>query len=128
MLAITGVLGLFAWSIDVDSSIENLLPSDDPDRVYYNDVRQTFGNEEITVIGVFAADVFTPATLAKIEHLSKRLTAIDGVQEVLSLSTVKGAEMLDGGLRIGRLMRELPTTPKAAVAFREQVVANPLYV
>lgn len=128
MLAITGVLGLFAWSIDVDSSIENLLPSDDPDRVYYNDVRQTFGNEEITVIGVFAADVFTPATLAKIEHLSKRLTAIDGVQEVLSLSTVKGAEMLDGGLRIGRLMRELPTTPKAAVAFREQVLANPLYV
>ncbi|OFV89105.1 MAG: hypothetical protein A3J75_03405 [Acidobacteria bacterium RBG_16_68_9] len=128
MVVLTAWFGLFARSIGVDSSIENLLPSEDPDRIYYSSVRQTFGNEEITVIGVFADDVFAPATLGKIDRLSKRLAAIEGVQEVLSLTTVKGAEMLDAGLRVGRLMHELPTTPEAATGFRRQVFANPLYV
>lgn len=128
MVLLTAFFGYFAALIQVDSSIENLLPSDDPDRRYYEDVRRTFGSEEITVIGVLADDVFAPATLAKIDQLSKRLTAIAGVQEVISLSTVKGAEMNDGVLRVGSLMRELPTTPEAAADFRRRVFAIPLYV
>jgi predicted RND superfamily exporter protein len=128
MAALTAFFAYFAASIRVDSSIENLLPKDDPDRRYYEDVRRTFGNEEITVIGIHAEDVFTPATLTKIDQLSKQLEAISGVQEVLSLTTVKGAEMDDGVLNVGKLMRELPTTPAAAADFRRRVFANPLYV
>ncbi len=128
MLAITAVLGAFAPRIKVDSSIENLLPRDDPDRVYYREVRDLFGSEEITVIGVFADDVYAPATLAKIDHLSEQLAAIPGVHEVLSLTTMKGAEMGELGLRIGRLMRAVPSTPAEAAAFRAKVEANPIYI
>lgn len=128
MLAITAVLGAFAPRIKVDSSIENLLPRDDPDRVYYREVRDLFGSEEITVIGVFADDVYAPATLAKIDHLSEQLAAIPGVHEVLSLTTMKGAEMGELGLRIGRLMRTVPATPAEAAAFRAKVEANPIYI
>jgi predicted RND superfamily exporter protein len=128
MLALTAFFGLFARSIRVDSSIENLLPGDDPDKLYYDEVKTVFGDEEIAVIGVFADDVFAPATLAKIDALSTRLAGIDGVHEVVSLTTVKGVEMTDAGLSAGRLMRELPRTAEEAAAFRARVLANPLYL
>ncbi len=128
MLAITAVLGFYASRIRVDSSIENLLPADDPDKHYYNDVKAVFGDEEISVIGVFADDIFVPSTLAKIDQLSTRLAALDGVHEVLSLATVKGVEVSDFGLSTGRVMAKLPSTLEEARALRARVLAEPLYL
>jgi hypothetical protein len=124
---LTVALGAVAARIRVDSSIENLLPAHDPERLYYNDVRKQFGSEEILVIGVFAGDVFAPETLARIDRLCEQLAAIDGVEEVLSLTTTRGIEVVDDVLHIGRLMRELPATPEAAAALRARAMANPLY-
>ena len=122
--AVTVVLGVFAAHIRVDSAIENLLPSDDPDRRYYETVRAVFGSEEATVIGLFG-DVFTPETLATIDRLSRRLAELDGVREVISLTTVKGAETDELGVRIGPLMRALPRTAEEAVGPEGQVHARP---
>ncbi|HVN88014.1 MAG TPA: efflux RND transporter permease subunit [Candidatus Binatia bacterium] len=128
MCALTVFFGVFAGRVKMDSSIENLLPADDPDKLYYDDVRKVFGDEEIAVIGVFAEDVFAPSTLAKIDRLSQRLAKIDGVREVLSLTTVKGVEMGDFGLTAGRLMQQLPATTDEAAALRSRVLANPIYL
>lgn len=128
VLALTAVFGFFAASIRVDSAIENLLPDHDPERTYYERARAEFGGEEATVIGVFADDVFAPDVLARIDRLSSRLAALDGVREVVSLTTVKGAASEDAGIRVGRLMRTLPRTDAEAAAFRARVFANPLYV
>jgi hypothetical protein len=128
VLAVTGFFGFFALSIRVDSAIENLLPDEDPDRAFYEQARAEFGGEEATVIGVFADDVFAPEVLASIDQLSSRLAAVDGVREVVSLTTVKGVESEDSGVRVGRLMRALPRTEAEAAAFRARVFANPLYV
>jgi hypothetical protein len=128
LLAVTAA---FAWAgrtIRIDSSIENLLPARDPDRAYYEEVRRLFGSEEITVIGVFATDIFAPATLAKIDTLSAQLARLEGVQQVLSITTADGVEIVDGALRVGRLMQELPRTAAAAEAFRTRLLANPIYV
>src|SRR5512147_811353 len=114
VLGLTGLLAILAARIQVDSSIENLLPAEDPNRAYYRQVRELFGSEEITVIGVFADDVFAPATLEKIDRLTDALSEIDGVHEVVSLTNVKGVEMGEAGLRVGRLMRALPESREAA--------------
>ncbi len=128
IVLITTFFGFYARGIRMDSAIENLLPVNDPDKVYYDDVKKTFGDEAVTVIGVFADDVFAPATLAKIDHLSQRLAELDGVREVISLTTVKGVEMGDFGLSAGPVMRSLPRTPEEAAAFRAKILANPIYV
>lgn len=128
MLAITVFFGVYAARIKMDSSIENLLPADDPDKLYYDDVKKVFGDEEIAVIGVFADDVFAPSTIKKVADLSTRLAQIDGVHEVVSLTTVKGVEMTDFGLSAGRLMQKLPETTEEVAAFRAKVFANPLYL
>jgi hypothetical protein len=125
---LTAFFGWFAQSIRVDSSMENLLPADDPDRLYYDEVERVFGSEEISVIGVFADNVFAPTTLAKIDRVSTEISQIKGVEEVLSITTVKGVEVGDFGLATGRLMKELPRTEEEAAAFRERVFANPLLI
>ena len=128
LLLLTAGFAFLARGIRFDSSADNLLPIGDPERTYYEEVRQEFGSEEITVIGLFAEDVFAVPTLEKINRLTQELEALDGVAEVVSLTTVKAVEMGDLGLRVGPLMQTLPQTAEDAEAFRQRVMANPLYV
>src|SRR5690606_8085805 len=107
---------------------ENLLPTGSEDRAFYESVRRDFGSEEANIVAIFADDVFAIPALATIDRISKSLAEIDGVREILSLTTVKGVEMSDFGLRIGRLMRTLPATEEDARALREKVHDSPLYV
>ncbi|MDX2166689.1 MAG: MMPL family transporter [Deltaproteobacteria bacterium] len=125
--ALTVGLGLCAARVRIDPSIDNLLPTHDADRAYYETVKTVFGSEEASVIGVFG-EVFTPATLASIDRLSTQLAALHGVREVLSLTTVKGVESDELGLRIGKLVRRLPRTDAEAAALRAKLLADPLYV
>jgi predicted RND superfamily exporter protein len=120
-------LGLFATRIRIDPSIDNLMPAHDAARQYYETVKTIFGSEEASVIGVFG-DVFTPETLASIDRLSTQLAQLRGVREVLSLTTVKGVETDEFGLRIGRVVRAVPKTAEAAAALRAKVLGDPLYV
>ena len=127
LAVITILLGLQAQKIRVDSAIDTLLPHDDPERGFYEEAKRVFGSEEGTVIGIFAPDVFAPATLARIDRLSNALAGIDGVREVISLTTVQAIEPSDGAVRIGRLLPELPRGESAAAAFRQRVLGDPLY-
>lgn len=125
---LTGVFGWQATNTRLNSSIENLLPDNDPDRLFYDEVKRTFGSDEAGIIALFADDVFAPPTLAKIADVSRRIQGIDGVREVLSLATVKGVETDDfGAVSVGRLMRDVPQTLAEAEAFAKRVVANPFY-
>jgi uncharacterized protein len=125
---LTVVFGFFALGIRVDSAVDNLLPSGDDDRLYYDGVRRDFGSEEANIVAVFADDVFSRESLVTIDRMSKSLAEIDGVREILSLTTVKGVESGDYGLRIGRLLRRPPQTDEEAEAFRKKVFDSPLYV
>ena len=127
ILALTAVLGAFAATVRIDSAVENLLPANDPERDYYEQVKRDFGSEEATVVAVFADDVFAPPLLARIDRLTHELAAIDGVREVMSLTNVKGVESDDGGVRVGPLMRTLPLTPEDVAPLRERMLNDPLY-
>src|SRR5262245_15390349 len=92
LAAITLVMAYFAAEVPIDSSVDTLLPKNDPARTYYEHVKQTFGSDEATVIGVFSDNVFSVETIAKIDHVSKQLADIDGVREVMSITTLQGID------------------------------------
>jgi predicted RND superfamily exporter protein len=128
LVAITAFMGVFAIRFSVDSSVDTLLPKDDPGRAYYEEVKRVFGSDEATVIGVFAENVFAPETIAKIDRVSKQLADIDGVREVLSITTVRGIDTDEfGALHVGPLMRELPETAAEAEELRKRILSYPLY-
>jgi predicted RND superfamily exporter protein len=117
-------LGVFAARFSVDSAVDRLLPEGDADGVYYEGVRRAFGSEDVVVVGIFADDVFAPATLARIDRLSTALAALSGVEEVDSLSTVQRVEMDEHGLQRAPLMATLPRDADGVAALRERVFAD----
>jgi len=81
LLLLTSFLGLHALHLRIDSSAEHLLATDDPNKQYYDEVRDIFGSDDIGVIGLVAENVYTPSTLEKIRRITARVEKIDGVQK-----------------------------------------------
>ena len=124
---LTALFAARAPFVRIDGSIDSLLVTGDPERAVHAEAERVFGSDELTRIGLFADDVFAPATLARIDRLSRALARIEGVDDVVSLTTITGVEMTPEGLRAGRVMRELPRTAEAGRRFRRRVLDDPLY-
>src|SRR5215510_16055246 len=67
ILAFTGFLGTYAVHLRIDSSVEHLLATNDPNKKYYEEIRALFGSDDMGVIGIVAENVYTPGTLEKIK-------------------------------------------------------------
>ena len=62
-LLLTLIFGVQFVNIRIDTDPENMLPSDQPDRVLYNEVKKNFGIHDLIVFGITdAAGVFRPGT------------------------------------------------------------------
>lgn len=112
----------------IDTSFEQMLPSGDASRAYYDRVRKIFGNDETLLLvlhhpgGVFREDV-----LAAIARLTPRIEAVPGVASVLSLATAPNISSADGDLVIAPLFETPPSDPEALEAIRREAFANPLF-
>jgi predicted RND superfamily exporter protein/CRP-like cAMP-binding protein len=89
ILLLTGFFADHARHIHLDSSVDSLLPKDDPEKGYYDEVRRLFGSDEIGVVAVIADDIYTPAVLQKIERLTEEIRQIPEVKSVFSLTNVQ---------------------------------------
>ena len=118
----------FAWQasrITVDSSVESLLPQDDPERQYYGEIRKLYGSDEIGFIGVFADDVYQPAVLEKIRRLTDDIAKVDGVAKVLSLTNVPDpvADVVGPPL-----VPKIPANATESAELRKKLADRPLYL
>src|SRR5215470_13514617 len=66
--------------------VESLLHKDDPEKTYYDKVRQQFGSDEIGVIGIITDNIYTPRSLQKIQRLTDAIRQIPEVKSVISLT------------------------------------------
>jgi len=124
-LAITAVLGFYAARIRIESTIESVLPAGDPEVSFYDEVRATFGSDEVGVIGVQAQDLFAPQTLEKIAHITDAVAALDGVERVLSISNAvdPAADVFDPP----RLLAHTRPSPAEIAALKQKLTSTPLY-
>ena len=105
--------------LQIDTSIEQMLPSGDENRAYYDRMRKLFGNDETLLLVVHRPEgIFTTEVLGGIARLSKRVQDVDGVSSVLSLSTAPNISSHDGELVIAPLF-ETPPTDAAEPRARE---------
>lgn len=129
-LVLTVVFGLAFPKIKTDTDPENMLEDDQPDRVYYRQVKKDFGIYDFIVLGVVDEQgVFRPETLAQTARLVEGILRIKGVvtSDVLSFTTTDDVSSAGGVLRIGRIMEEIPATAADADVLRQSVLANPLF-
>ncbi len=126
IVLLTGFFAYHARHIRIDSSVESLLPRDDPEKQYYDEARRLFGSDDMGIIGLVAENVYTPATLEKIRRITTKVEKIEGVQSVASLTNTPDpiADVVDPPL----LVPQIPTDLAALEALRRKVEENPIYL
>jgi predicted RND superfamily exporter protein len=124
---ITAFFAYHARHIEYDSSIESLLPEDDPERAYYEQVIQQFGNDEAGIIGLIAVDVYAPAVLEKLARITEALQQIPEVQGVRSLANAEDI-IQSVAQEPTRLLPNLPPSAADIAALKQKVVEQPIYL
>lgn len=117
----------FSSRLHVDPSVERVVPDAGEDRLFYERVRRMFGSDETLVVALAADDVFTPDVLERMLRLTERLEAIEGVHNVLSLSTALDIRSVEGDLEIEPFLTQVPETPEGLAALRQRALDNPIY-
>ncbi|NOT55986.1 MAG: MMPL family transporter, partial [Deltaproteobacteria bacterium] len=127
ILLLTGFFAFHARHIQIDSSLDSLLPDNDPERQYYNDVVRLFGSENVAVIGILADNIYTPPTLQKIQRLTDELRKIPEVKNVFSLANAPDIIAKITGAEQELLIPTIPATVAEAAVIKEKVATQPIY-
>jgi predicted RND superfamily exporter protein len=105
LLAVALVLACAAYfrarQLDFDRSIENMFAEDDPLIPPYQKLKQTFGGNEVVLVVYRDEQLMSPAGLERLADVTEKLSKVDGVRGVLSLSKLN--EVLAKAESIGKL-------------------------
>jgi uncharacterized protein len=120
-----------AWQLprlEIDASNEGLMLERDPARHYYDQVKATFGSDELTVVLV-KGEIFTAPVLGLIQRVSEDLERVEGVTRVDSLATVDNISGTDDGMEIAPLLRDgIPADAAGLARLKAKALANPIFV
>jgi len=109
-----------------DPSMEGLTVENDPARLVYQDTRETFGSDQISIVFVRDSDLFTPEKLEKLETLVLDLEELPGVTTVESLFSVTNFKNEEGMLSSSPLIDAIPESVGEARRILEDALQNPL--
>lgn len=119
--------------IHIDADPENMLPTDQPDRVFNDRVEDRFTLHDAIVVGIVNDEhpdgIYNPESLGALHTLSRGILGIDGViaPDLMSLAQSDNITQAGPGtLRFEWLMREAPVTREQAQHVREMVERLPL--
>jgi uncharacterized protein len=132
-LLLTLVLGLQILHIQVDTDPENMLPADQADRVFHNEVKAEMGLHDAIVVGLVETahpdGIYNSASLGALHRATERILELDGVvaHDLMALPVADNIDQAGPGtIRFEWLMPEPPRTPEAALAIRGHVERLPL--
>ncbi|MBW2294319.1 MAG: hypothetical protein JRG94_18705, partial [Deltaproteobacteria bacterium] len=111
----------------IDPSFDALLPDDAPPRVYYDWVKDEFGDDQSLIIALVLDDVFTLDNLHMIQRISDLLEQAEGVDYVTSLATADHIGSRDESVDTRPFLEPTPETQADAERIRSQVHGNPVY-
>lgn len=114
--------------LQIDNSVDSMLPANHPARVLYDEVNDTFGGTDIIVVALESDEVFSVTTINQVIELTDEFETVPGVDKVVSLSTVKRMEGNGGDLIVRDLMPTVPADAQERAELRDYVMSNALYV
>lgn len=130
LLAVAGFTALTVGRIP-DLHFNNALGTwfvdGDPALVAHQHFRDTFGSDEIVVVGLEADDVFAPESLERIGRITRAMEQAPHVEKVFSITNIESITGRDEVLDVRDLI-EFPLDPAKLPAVRERALANELYV
>ncbi|MBV1786474.1 MMPL family transporter [Marinobacterium sp. D7] len=133
LLLLCLLAGLQIPSIKVDTDPENMLPHDQVDRVFHDQVKERFVLYDMIVVGMVntesEAGIYNPKSLEALHRLSEQIGQMKGVvaKDMMALDRVDNiTQEGPGTIRFEWMMRDAPTTLVQAAQIRQAVERLPL--
>ena len=127
---ITIAVAAFIPSITIDTDPENMLPDDNPQRVFHNEVKETFAMHDMIVVGVVNENtVYNQKTLTDLHTMSNYAESLNGVisDDLMSLANVDNITQKEPGtIRFEWMMKQPPENDAEAHYIQQQVEDLPL--
>ncbi|MCF6247681.1 MAG: MMPL family transporter, partial [Desulfobacula sp.] len=128
LLLITVIFTLQFPRIIIDTDPENMLKSDQPERILYDRVKKDFGIHDLIVVGIVdKKGIFRSESLERVAEVTSKILKIKGViiKEVVSLTTTDNVKSSGGLLDIHPVMQKIPNTSQALDQLRLDIAQNP---
>ena len=125
-LLITVLLGEKARHFRFNGAVENLYDQNDPSKKYDEEIRRRFGSDDMGVIGVVAADVYTAATLEKIKRITAAVEKVEGIDHVQSLTNVP--DLIADLTNPPPLIVRTAMDPATLDTLKRKIADNPIYL
>ncbi len=127
---ITLGVAAFIPSITIDTDPENMLPDNNPQRFFHNEVKETFAMHDMIVVGVVNENsVYNQQTLTDLHTVSSYAESLDGVvsDDLMSLANVDNiTQEGPGTIRFEWMMKQPPENNAEARYIQQQVEDLPL--
>ena len=127
------VLAAMIPQIKIDTDPENMLPSDEPARIFHTQTKEKFGLHDMIVVGIVNDNnpqgIYNLNTLKSIHTLSKEIKKIDGVIQEDLMSLTEADNILQAGpgtIRFEWLMNTAPTTKEQVEKIKSAVNRLPM--
>ncbi|MCA9526654.1 MAG: MMPL family transporter, partial [Myxococcales bacterium] len=125
--AVTVAAGFFAVRVGFAADIESWFVEGDANLVKYHAFLDKFGADEVSVVGVFADDLFTPARLQALDAFTRAAEEAPYTYRVSALTNARVVKRLGPGhVGIEEFLEAVPETPEEAQAARAAALADPL--
>ena len=128
---LVGILGAFAFRMEIDASSETLLLQHDKDLAFTRQVNRRFHNPDYLVITYTPRnkDLLDSQTLADIDHLSKELLKIKSVESITSILNVPLLQHSPGS-NLAERIKNIPTLEDPDIdkeRVKKEFLTSPIY-
>jgi hypothetical protein len=128
MLVLTAAMISQIPKITLDTSTEGFLHTDDPELLAYNAFRDQFGRDEVIIIAIEAADIFSQRFLRKIQKLHEELEEnVPYIDDITSLVNARNTRGEGDELIVEDLLEDWPQNQSQMASLKKRVLTNPLY-
>ena len=112
--------------IRIDPSLNEMLPADDPARLFYEELLDRFGSDDVVLVALIGDDLFTKGGLAVVEEMARGLSRAEGVHHVEGLTTAVRMRPVDDDIEISGFFDDPIESQAMADALREELLSDPL--
>ena len=129
---ITVIASFGLTRLEIDTSFDSLIPSDDPARIVYQRVMGEFGSDNKTIIYIEDETLWSTEKLTSLQAMHtelKRIPHIHRVDSLFNLRTIRG-QNVDGEIvvKAESVLERIPQTQGEVLQAQQRALGNPLYV
>jgi len=114
--------------ITIDTSTEGFLHPDDPALLAYNNFRDQFGRDEVIIIAIKSASIFSQRFLETIQRLHEELEEnVPYIDDITSMVNARNTRGEADELIVEDLLEHWPQNQSQMTALKKRMLVNPLY-